>query len=415
MYFYKTNNAFDLKIKYDYSDAKNSMLLLEWEKDREYFTSFKFERSQLNGLDNELLTKLKNTWLHSRREDVNSTAKYLNFNTEIKHFENRGKISIQNERYSIDEYIEFGRRLIIEYHKTKRINYLSCLCKLVDQFTSLKEIHNIEQLLKIHIIIECEKSCVYDLQSIKCLSHKRFNHELRSSFYDDEFRAANGEVCLLLADTIRSRVYFHQLLDAGIKIHEVILLKESRTTTVPIIESSIYNYCLETLAQKNSIRFQLINANTVNCSQVVTALKTVEADICVYSGFSGQIVSKDVLDNSPPLLHCHSGWLPEYPGSTTLFYSILNNQPCAVSAIYMDQNIDTGKIIAQREYSWPVLNMDIDHVYDNEIRSNLLCEILKKYQSSKHRPAGVMQPSSHDTMYYIIHPILKNISLEILT
>ena len=131
----------------------------------------------------------------------------------------------------------------------------------------------------------------------------------------------------------------------------------------------------------------------------------------IYSGFGGQIVSDKLLDFGIPFLHVHSGWLPEYRGSTTIYYSLLQDFECGVSAILMDKNIDDGPIIKRRIYPPPPKGMNIDYLYDNAIRANLLIEALESWLVDGCFSDGTQQTEEDASTYYVIHPLLKHIAL----
>ena len=52
-------------------------------------------------------------------------------------------------------------------------------------------------------------------------------------------------------------------------------------------------------------------------------------------------------------LHFHPGKVPDYRGSTTIYYSILDNDTCHVSAFFLRKTIDAGPIISVKQYVKP--------------------------------------------------------------
>ena len=87
---------------------------------------------------------------------------------------------------------------------------------------------------------------------------------------------------------------------------------------------------------------------------------------------------------------------------------MIDEGKCGVSAFIMDEGIDTGSIIYQKEFSVPNHEF-IDEVYDSHIRSETLLDVLNMnlLESSAHVP---QDPSKGET-YYIIHPVLKHIAI----
>ena len=62
--------------------------------------------------------------------------------------------------------------------------------------------------------------------------------------------------------------------------------------------------------------------------------------------------------------------MPEYRGSTTVYYGLLNDGNCGVTAILLKPEIDNGDIVARKSTA-PPSSVDIDHLYDNAIRADL--------------------------------------------
>ncbi len=68
----------------------------------------------------------------------------------------------------------------------------------------------------------------------------------------------------------------------------------------------------------------------------------------------------------------------------------------------------SGKIIYSKDFT-PPKGIDFDNIYDNWMRSQTLIESLGMLQSNNF---SLKENSYTDTdMYYIIHPVLKHISI----
>lgn len=111
----------------------------------------------------------------------------------------------------------------------------------------------------------------------------------------------------------------------------------------------------------------------------------------------------------------HSGSIPEEKGSTTLYYSILTDRPCTVSAIIMVPELDSGKVLLRIPYSLPEFGMNIDRDYDNTIRADTLKRVLQFYLDHGILPQATPAPMEKENCYYVIHPVLKNIAVMSLT
>jgi methionyl-tRNA formyltransferase len=133
--------------------------------------------------------------------------------------------------------------------------------------------------------------------------------------------------------------------------------------------------------------------------------------LIIFSGYGGQLVKPALLELDIPLLHVHSGWLPDYRGSTTLYYSLLSERRCAASAILLDAHIDTGPVVARKHYPAPPAGTDIDRRYDPAIRADLLREVLARYHSDGRLPLESQQRSDEGSTFYVVHPVLKHLAL----
>jgi methionyl-tRNA formyltransferase len=151
----------------------------------------------------------------------------------------------------------------------------------------------------------------------------------------------------------------------------------------------------------------------VNSAELSRKLSETSPELVIYSGYGGQIVPKALCDKYM-FLHMHSGLLPQYRGSTTIYYSILLEKGCGVTGILLNEGIDSGEIVSQRCYPLPPKGVDIDFQYDNAIRADLLTKTLAEYCANNSGFAGIKNRVEEGDDYYVIHPVLKNIAIELL-
>lgn len=225
-------------------------------------------------------------------------------------------------------------------------------------------------------------------------------------------------VVLLAAQTARSQAYVQALAAAGLHPRSVILLGDDPPAAAPAPKAPWNGLVLPDPGESVAATcaragFPVVRCPSadVNADATVAALQAADADIVIFSGSAGQIVSQRVLQLGPRFLHLHSGWLPEYRGSTTLYYALLNGEPPAVTALFLDTSIDTGPVIARQAYPRPPAGMDVDRVYDAAIRADLLVRLMRGYAASGALEACEEQRPENGTTYYVIHPVLKHIAL----
>ncbi len=153
-----------------------------------------------------------------------------------------------------------------------------------------------------------------------------------------------------------------------------------------------------------------VAADDVNDPAVHAELMSLAPKLVIYSGYGGQLVAARTLSDAGPFLHMHAGWLPDYRGSTTVYYSWLERGECGVSAILLDPAIDEGPIVDRRRYPAPPPGIDVDRVYDNAMRADLLTDVLAHYAETGSLTTVTQSRSAGET-YYVIHPVLKHIAL----
>lgn len=226
-------------------------------------------------------------------------------------------------------------------------------------------------------------------------------------------------------DTARTLVYAQTFKHYGLTFDSVVLLEKPTDRMIVQEHQKIppkktdMNYeffypdmtaNIGSVSRQISDKVEVIRTDCVNDPQVLSVIKTLRPQYIIYSGFGGQIVSNELLKIAP-FIHAHAGWLPEYRGSTTIYYSLINEGKCSVSLILLNAIIDAGKIIARKHYPRPDARVDIDYIYDNQIRADLMSHTLINYFKNEIIETDVVQDEAKATTYYVIHPVLKHIAL----
>ncbi len=99
---------------------------------------------------------------------------------------------------------------------------------------------------------------------------------------------------------------------------------------------------VKVLAEKAGIR--VIQPTRLREESVVEELKTIPCDLIVVAAY-GQILPKAVLEHAP-CINLHASILPQYRGASPIQQSLLNNDSrTGVTAMWMDEGLDTGSII----------------------------------------------------------------------
>lgn len=228
-----------------------------------------------------------------------------------------------------------------------------------------------------------------------------------------------NDVILLAAPTSRSQAYLQTLAARQLLPAQVILMGSEAATSLQTTQERDWHgiklpdltLSITATCASNNVPLKQIDTNTVNSPLVADTIKQLNPKIVIYSGFGGQIVSREILNLGAAFLHMHSGSLPLYRGSTTLYYALLNNENPSVTAILLDPEIDTGPIIAEKQYPMPIAGIDIDRIYDAAIRADLLSQVMQDYSKNGKLTEIKSQSKSEGHTYYVIHPVLKHIAL----
>jgi methionyl-tRNA formyltransferase len=247
----------------------------------------------------------------------------------------------------------------------------------------------------------------------------------RQSEHNNDLASINSEretskkVLLLCGHTSRSVAYIQALSKANIVPDSIIVYgapkgKASSQRLLKVVSNEELfspNLDLDLLQslEKSQWQYTLSQAKELDEPSLLALIEQFSPDLIIYSGYGGQLVPVSLLNNYP-VLHIHSGWLPDYRGSTTLYYQIIDENSCAASAILLDEKIDTGDIVVRQRYPIPTPGMDVDYLYDNMIRADLLIKALNQW----HDPAQQWQVATQtqDSLpYFIIHPLLKHLAL----
>lgn len=226
-------------------------------------------------------------------------------------------------------------------------------------------------------------------------------------------------VLLLAAFTSRSQAYAQALARSGLAPEHVVTYGEAAATDAapprfPEWEGIPCHDPRQPLEETcTAAGWPTVHCATdsINSEDIEAAIRARRPRLVIYSGRGGQIVGERLLQIGCPFLHIHSGWLPQYRGSTTLYFALLNADPPAASAIILDRHIDTGPLIARQTYPRPPAGMDIDQIYDQALRADLLVRLMMNYAAEGKLPTAIPQEESAADPYYVIHPVLKHLAL----
>ena len=219
-------------------------------------------------------------------------------------------------------------------------------------------------------------------------------------------------VGLLAVDSGRTRAYLAALLKHDLLPSAAILLTEAgpgQRNIPPVPYFDNLTPALETI-QTAGIPCEIVETGDVNSDELIAAVERCPVDFLIYSGAGGAILRRGLFETGKRFLHIHPGLVPQYRGSTPFYYSLLVDDTCGTSAMFLDEQIDTGPVLARRSYPPPADRTTIDHGYDPFIRSDMLVRVLREYTETGRFNIQSQQGEEGET-YYIMHPVLRHIAI----
>lgn len=205
---------------------------------------------------------------------------------------------------------------------------------------------------------------------------------------------------LILSDTKRSYNYLNELLKNKIKIYEIIIYSKKELFYLKDIILKINSHTKLNIIKSNSINSKLIN----------NLLLSSKNEKFLFSGYSGEIIRNMKILKNKKLLHCHSGKIPNFRGSTTIYYSLILTKKIYCTLFRLTNKIDTGKIYFIKKFNPPKITKTIENNFDNFIRAKTISSFCnnnkKKLKESKKLNAN------NNNYYYIAHPIIRSLILN---
>mgnify|MGYP001943740937 CR=1 FL=1 len=238
---------------------------------------------------------------------------------------------------------------------------------------------------------------------------------------------------MIAGDTSRSRVYLQALRRHHLLPAHVIVLEDSsedifpgqfehdRVSTNKIIDDLDHewseaqfdaNLKIKDLLDELNVSYDVSNSKDINNLSVVGMVQNRPESVFIYSGFGGGILRDDILGTGKSFLHVHGGYLPDFKGSTTNYYSLISDDSLGASSLFLNAEIDSGSVLVRRKFSPPPNRKEIDHVYDSAARAKVLIETIQNYAESNEWKFELSEKDNNEgETYFIIHPVLKHIAI----
>ena len=219
-----------------------------------------------------------------------------------------------------------------------------------------------------------------------------------------------NKVAMVAADTTRTKYYLRELIRNKFFPTYVLLLLNYNEKCVPGQDSGESERELVELLKNAGIEYEISPNSDINSNEVLTIISNRVELVFIFSGFGGVLLGDDILSSGKKFLHIHGGYLPDYKGSTTNYYSLINENTIGASSMFLTKEIDCGPVLLRKKFSPPENRTEIDHIYDSEARAKVLIETLEYYVESGSFNFELENNKGGET-FYIIHPVLKHLSI----
>ena len=191
-----------------------------------------------------------------------------------------------------------------------------------------------------------------------------------------------NDVAMVAADTTRSKYYLDELIKYELLPKYVLLLLNSNEQMLPGQKYNKTKNGIAELLEAHGVQYDFAPNSDINSNEVVKIISDRLESVFIFSGFGGALLRNDILEIGKKFLHVHGGYLPDYKGSTTNYYSLIDDNMLGASSIFLTKEIDCGPILLRKKFPAPKDRTEIDHIYDSKVRSEVLVKTLKKYANT---------------------------------
>ncbi|MDP2736033.1 MAG: hypothetical protein Q8P12_07570, partial [bacterium] len=196
----------------------------------------------------------------------------------------------------------------------------------------------------------------------------------------------------MISGSLRSRAYLQMLAHHNLVPPEIILLQPRHKGPPLYSLSPADRVALETLlemsiafdpeedeavtCQRLGLKPRLLVTDDFNHPETRRAVLALPGDTLLIS--PAGILRQNLLDCGKRFLHLHPGRLPQYRGSTTFYYSLLEEKSLSCSAFLLSEALDSGPVLHVKHLSQVTTRLDIDSLLDPLLRAATLVELLKQ-------------------------------------
>ncbi len=218
------------------------------------------------------------------------------------------------------------------------------------------------------------------------------------------------DIAMVAADTTRTICYLEKLAENKLLPNFVVVLIAEDNKVLPGQKNLKSKNKIFKILESNRIQYTVSPDKDINSKAVIDIIKNRPESTFIFSGFGGVLLKKNILNTGKNFLHVHGGYLPDFKGSTTNYFSLIIEDTIGASSIFLTKDIDSGPIIYRKKFPSPKDRKNIDHITDSEARAYVLIETLEEYIKNNDFEVNNSDNKGGET-YHIIHPVLKHIAI----
>ncbi|ACD97096.1 methionyl-tRNA formyltransferase-like protein [Trichlorobacter lovleyi] len=230
---------------------------------------------------------------------------------------------------------------------------------------------------------------------------------------------------MILFPGMRSLAYLAAFERAAVHPVRVVMLSHSILHFQDICaESMRYHYdtsyfdvteTAEKYCKRHGIPLDTVGANNINDDELLQYLDGFDLETWIFTG--GGILRDKILSSGKRFIHVHPGRLPAYRGSTTFYYSLLEDGTLYGTAFFMGAELDDGPILEEAAFRVNIyLNQDqshfVDAILDPYVRSMVLERLLRRWHCklSPKPQKNISAPQCKP--YFVMHPFLRLVAIK---
>jgi methionyl-tRNA formyltransferase len=220
-------------------------------------------------------------------------------------------------------------------------------------------------------------------------------------------------VGILASDTGRARAYVDILASAGLAPSAAVIVDTPGASAAPVVptHTPLFDNVtpLSAALARAGIPTVRLTAARLDCPEVVAAAASLPPLVVVVPP-PGVLLGRAFFELAGKrYLHVHPGRLPDFRGSTPMYYQLLTEGRLTATALLLDERIDTGPVVAERDFEPPADRTTIDLSFDPWMRAALLRDVLGSVADGREltgRPQG-----EGGRTYFVIHPVMRSLAV----